>query len=124
VADGGAMAVALTGYPPGRPGCPRCGGRGWVLQGGPNCLATSQCDCYTLLLQYLKGRRPGPFRPTLLYHALGDFAEYYWADEPCHAEDGGDGVTLMRSDRTGEVVGFKLHGVTRLPGEAGRGGVG
>ena len=58
----------------------------------------------------------GEFHPGKpFYNQDGDMIEVYWSDEPCYAECLGD-ITVERSFETKQIVGIKIHGVTKLAG--------
>lgn len=64
------------------------------------------------LTEYLRKRKPGPFKPLPLKNEEGNQIEWYWKNEDCYAEPiHVDGIwvgTLLKSFKTHEVVGVKI----------------
>lgn len=64
------------------------------------------------LFEYLKGRKPGPFRPgVLLYSVRGRMLEAYWEDVPARADPVSPSLTVMRAFSDNRPVGVKLYDV-------------
>lgn len=72
------------------------------------------------LQEYLKAHPPtGNFSPTPFYSKMGDFLTLFWKNDQAYAETLVDGVTAYISMETKEMVGVKIHGVSKLTSKAG-----
>src|SRR5438270_23949 len=66
------------------------------------------------LIEYLRGRKPKGFRSCPYYSKEGDFLTFFFEDEDHYAERMDEILTVYRSMKTEEFVGFKLKGVLHL----------
>jgi hypothetical protein len=64
--------------------------------------------------EYIRTHPAQGFTPGPRYFPAGDFLAVYWSDERCVAETVAPGVHVERSLATGEIVGVKVYGVSRV----------
>lgn len=74
------------------------------------------------LHEYLRDRKPGPFRPVPRYSVMGAMLEVYWEDEPAYADQISPTLTVMRAFSDKRAVGAKLYDVKPLIEKAERRG--
>lgn len=66
------------------------------------------------------GRVEDVLRPSVHFCPDGATATVYWAEDESHADYSIPGVTLYRSDKTGQVVGVKILRVREANAEPKR----
>ena len=69
------------------------------------------------MLEWLKqiDKDAGPWKPGWYYNEIGNCAHIYWRqpEESETAEYVNNAITLMRDDKTGEVIGVQIKNVTQ-----------
>ena len=70
-------------------------------------------DFAKFVLQFA-GAQEGGFKPFAWYCEEGDLLEVYLTNEVCYGKWLGNGITVMKSQETDQVVGIIIDGVKGL----------